>query len=442
MPFRTPANWFRLLVGRLGIVRRGSAQPDPYDIVTPEERYNSRLLTLEAPLSSLALGGVVNFFALFALQMGASNSVIGWLTSGPALISLLWLAPSGRLVQRSRSYARSMAVAALSHRVLLVALVLVPFLPREWRPWGVVVLVSVASMPATIWGLAFQAACGEMFDPRHMSRLIGRRWASANIANVVGTLALGKLVDVLPSPLSFQVLFAGVGLITLFTVWMILRLRLPPRDLLEEGPAAAGEVIAGRSLLNQLARYRPFILYEVGILVGYLALYAAIPLYRIYWVRDLGATGAWIGILTAALSTGATAGSLLWGRWSRPARDRRNGLITTIGAMALYPLLTGAFNLLAPQVFVAVMAGFFVGGSDLILFNRTVQVSPRKRRPTFLAIHSIVASAAGFVGPLVSAALADSLGTRAVLFGVAALGLVGALLIYLLGWREMPDESE
>ena len=159
-------------------------------------------------------------------------------------------------------------------------------------------------------------------------------------------------------------------------------------------------------------------------------------------MRDLGATGAWIGILTAALSVGATAGSLLWGRWSRPGRDRRNGLIAAMGAMTLYPLLTGAFNTLAPQIFVVALAGFFVGGSDLILFNRTVRVSPRKRRPTFLAIHSIVVSAAGFVGPLVSAALADSLGTRAVLFGVAALGLVGALLIYLLGWNELPKEGE
>jgi len=436
MPTRTPANWVQVVVSRLGIVRRGSAPPDPGDIVTPDERHNSKLLTLEAPMTSLALGGVVNFFALFAMQLGASNSVVGWLTAGPALISLLWLVPSGRLIQRSRSYAHSLAVAAFSHRVLLIALVLVPFLPSQWRPWGVVVLVSVASMPATMWGLAFQAACGEMFDPRHMSRLIGRRWASANIANVIGTLALGKLIDVLPSPLSFQVLFAGVGLITLFTVWMILRLRLPPRDLLEEGPAAAGEATADRSLLSQLRRHRSFILYEVGILVGYLALYAAMPLYRIYWVRDLGAAGAWIGILTAALSIGATAGSLLWGRWSRPGRDRRNGLVAGLGAMALYPLLTGTFSTLAPQIFVVALAGFFVGGSDLILFNRTVQVSPRKRRPTFLAIHSIVVSTAGFAGPLVSAALADSLGTRAVLFGVAALGLIGALLIYLLGWGE------
>ena len=104
-------------------------------------------------------------------------------------------------------------------------------------------------------------------------------------------------------------------------------------------------------------------------------------------------------------------------------------------------MLTAAFESLTPLIFVVALVGFFAGG-DLILFNRMVQVSPRKRRPTFLAIHNITASVAAFVAPLISAALADSLGTRAVLFGVAALGLVGALLIYLLGWREMPDESE
>ena len=423
------------LAGKLGIARRWVGPSDPADELTPEECYNSKLLAIESPFSALATGGVSNFFALFAIQLGAANSLVGWLTSGPALINLLWVIPGGRLIQRSKNFAYPMAYGALLQRVVLITLALIPFLPGEWRPIGLVVLVTLASVPDAVRWLALQTACGEMFQPRHMAKAVGRRWATMSICMVVLTPLLGQFVDLLPYPLNFQLLFAGIGLVAMATVWFALRLRLPPRDLEMEGQPEGKE---GRSLLRQFREQRAFIRFEIAMLVLHLAVFGAAPLLRIYWVRDLGATGLWVGVLTAASSIGSAIGTLFWGRLSRPERDRRNVLITSIGVVALYPLLSAAFDILLPQIGVALLAGFFAGGNGLMLFNRTVQVSPRKQRPTFLAIHSITVNAAAFVAPLISAALADSLGTRAVLFGVAALGLIGALSIYLLGWNELP----
>jgi len=385
-----------------------------------------------------ALGAVPSFLALYIIQLGGSNLVVGWLTSGPALINLLWLIPCGQIIQRSKSYLYPIAVGIGFQHLSLILLTFIPLLPVAWRPWSVVVLIALSALPTTLWITSYQVACGEMFQPRRMVRLLGRRWAAMNVSNVVLMLLLGKLIDSLPFPLNFQVLFAGAGILTLVSIWFMLRLRLPPRE--EAEPEVSPRESLARSLKSWLKHYRPFVLFEVGTLAGYFALFAAAPLIRIYWVRDLGATGSWVGALTAALSVGMALGNLLWGRWSQPGRDRRLYLYASLGTMGLYPLLTAACENLTPLVFVVALAGFFAGG-DLILFNRMVQVSPRGRRPTFLAIHNTTANVAAFVAPLISAALADNLGTRAVLFGVAALGLIGALLIYLLGWNQAVDTA-
>jgi hypothetical protein len=63
-----------------------------------------------------------------------------------------------------------------------------------------------------------------------------------------------------------------------------------------------------------------------------------------------------------------------------------------------------------------------------------VRLSPREERPNFIAVHNFVLSIAGVTAPLVSTALVGNLGTRPTLALAGVFGLVGAALIYGLGW--------
>lgn len=435
----TPARWFRLIAARLGVVGQGATPPGGVDVVTSSERWNARQMAFAAPFDMAALGAIPSFFALYAIQLGASNVTVGWLTSGPALVSLLWLIPCGKILQKSRSYLYPLVIGAGFHRFSLLLLALVPSLPAEWRSASVVIIVALSALPGTTWGMSHQIVCGEMFPARHMARLLSLRWAAMNASNVVLALLLGRLIDLLRFPLNYQALFAGVGGLTLASIWYILRFKLPAKEVEEMGAHQAATPIA--SLRSIIRRNKPFVLFEAGVLVGYFALFAAAPLHRIYWVRDLGATGSWVGLLTAATSVGMGLGNLLWGRWSQPMRDRRLYLIGSLGVMGLYPIAAALCGTLTSLMVVVALAGF-CSGSDLILFNRTVQATPRRRRPTFMAIHNLTVNLAGFVAPLLSTALADQLGTRWALVAVGALGMIGAPLLFLLGWRERAvDES-
>lgn len=440
MPALSFSRVLRRVTQHLGLLRHGFAHPDPTDVVTPEERHNSRILLWEAPFTNVAFGSVANFFALFAIQLGGSNAVVGWLTSGPAVVNMLWPLPSARIIQRLGNYPRTLALSAFFHRLPIIAMAGIPFLPPAWRTWAIVALTTLSALPATIWGASFQTACGEMFHPRHLARVVGERWAVMSIVGIAASLLLGKMLDLIPFPLNFQVLFAGLGLLTLVSVWFVLQLRIP---LCQEGTSTSVSMEENAAPpAPWWQTYRQFVLYEVGVFIAYLAMFAAVPLFRIYWVRDLGATGTWIGILTAAYSAGGLLGYTFWGRWNRPEREQRGMLIASLGILAGYPLLTVAFHLLVPLVPVMFFAGFMGGGNELIIFNRTVELSPRRTRPAFVAVHQMIANAAAFFAPLASTSLANIFGARWVLMGSGIFGLIATGLLCWLGWASLPKGQE
>jgi predicted MFS family arabinose efflux permease len=418
------------------LARRPHLTPDAGELPTAEEARNGRLLVWEAPFTSLVLLAAPSFYALFAIEMGGSNAAVGWLSSGPALLSLLWLIPCSQLIQRASGYKLQLLIGIGLHRLLILLMAATPLLPPAWRPWGLVALVTLTALPLQYWGLTFDTFMGDSFAPRHLARFIGRRWAALDITNTVAVILLGKMIDAAPFPYNWMALFGGLSLLGVISLFFIARLDYPSRHAPADDAPARGE-----NLLDLLRRHRAFILLETGICVIYAGFFAAAPVLRIYWVRDLGATGAWVGILTAAFSAGAVLGGLLWGRWSKPTRDRTYALVGGLGAMAAYPCLTAAFTALPPLVAVIAAGGFLVVGNDLLLFKRVVATSPRWQRATFIAINNLVINLVAFLAPLASTALVDRLGARPVLWLAAGVGLVGAVLTYAIGWHPIPQET-
>jgi MFS family permease len=427
-----PAGWLDRLTSR-----RGVAMDEMVDPPTPDELHNAKILRSEAPFTSLAFGAGSSFYALFAIQLGGSNALVGWLTAGPALINLLWLLPCGRLVQRLPRLCQGLMAGAAVHRLFLLALVAVPFLPPSARAWAIVGIVTVSSVPATLWAIAFHTSVAELFSRRHFARLIGQRWAVANVASVVGTLVMGALVDAIRFPLNFQILFVGLGLVTLSTSVIVMRLRFPARCRpATRAPALAGGVRAFRA--DPL--FRTFVMFESAILCTYLSLYAATPLFRIYWVRDLHASGTWVAALAAAAAVGASAGNLLWGRWTMGGGDRRNLALAASGLLGVYPMLTSLVGSLSPLLLVGLLGGFFAGGHDLLMYKRIASIPPADQRATYIAVHNMTVNIAAFVGPLVSTALIAVIGVRPVMALVGGLGAVASVVLYFLGWGKTAEE--
>jgi hypothetical protein len=221
-------------------------------------------------------------------------------------MSLLCTIPIGRLLQRSRGYVRPIQGALAAHRVLLMALALVPWLPESARPMGVVALVTLATLPAAVREIGWQTICGVIFAPATRAYRIGSIWAVTNLTSMGWMLLMGQVTETVPFPVNYQLIFGVGGFIALTSVWLMVRLRLPKSQPTPAVPAGAGRnALRPRELWG---RYRSFVLFEVGIMIGYLAVFGAMPLYPTYWVRDLGASGIWLGVMPAAFRLGPHQG--------------------------------------------------------------------------------------------------------------------------------------
>jgi MFS family permease len=176
--------------------------------------------------------------------------------------------------------------------------------------------------------------------------------------------------------------------------------------------------------------YPAFLSYSVRQL-GYIAgVRLTLPLIPLYFVRELQAPDAWIGIIATSQSLSLLVGYLYWRRQAR-VRGRAFMLLATLLVSALYPV---AISLTGSVVVVAVLAAaasLFSAGVDLALFDELMDRIPRQYGVTFTALDTTFANVATIVAPLVGAAIAETIGIR----GALQLGsLITLCSVVLFAW--------
>ena len=157
----------------------------------------------------------------------------------------------------------------------------------------------------------------------------------------------------------------------------------------------------------------------------------ALPLLPLWYVRELDATDAFIGLVGTVAAGMTMAGYFLWRRPARRFGGARILVPTTLG-VALFPLaLTLAHTDVSVLVFVAVYA-FCIAGMDLAIFDALMNVMPADRLVRFAALDTGAVNFAGVVAPLVGALLASAIGLGPALVAAAAVGSLGAVSLALV----------
>ena len=111
-------------------------------------------------------------------------------------------------------------------------------------------------------------------------------------------------------------------------------------------------------------------------------------------------------------------------------------LLVAGATLGVYPIVTGLAQsvewLLPAAAFWGMgVAGIDIGNVDMLLLN-----SPEKRKPSFVAIGTMLASAENFVGPLIGAALAPLIGMQRALLLSGVLIIISVVFFLLLPSRE------
>ncbi|OQA41550.1 MAG: Major Facilitator Superfamily protein [Chloroflexi bacterium ADurb.Bin325] len=404
------------------------------DMSTEDRNYRNLLLSglWFGPVD----GGIYNFLGVFLARLGASASVVGLLTSGPALLSMLTYIPGGALAERYTDQMKLFVRITLLARLSYLLIALLPLLlTGSALPLAIVLVWALAAIPNSIGQPAWTAAMAQAVPPRRRAALNGARWSLMSLVSGALLLVFGLWLDRGPFPLAYQIVFLisfVAGVLNLYYFW---RVSVPP--FVPAARAAEPLHIGARlaDFFRPLGESRPFVRYNIASIGFRLALALPAGLYSIYWVNDLRATDSWIGLRGTAGYAALVVGYWFWGRAANRIGHRR--LLLICGAtFALYPTLTA----LAPSVHwllpAAVLWGLAASGIDLGLFDMLLAVCPEGQQPRFAAAANTLASLALTLGPLLGAGLAAAVTVRGALFVSGALQFASTFAFLLLPEHE------
>ncbi|WP_170162341.1 MFS transporter [Caldimonas tepidiphila] len=384
-------------------------RPDP--VVTDSDlAAGKRALVLDAAWGSASgalSGGVV--LAAFALALGADPQLIGLLAALPFIAQAAQL-PAIVLIERLRQRRKIGVLALTAARVLLFAIVLIPFLPEMRGALPMLVLLQfLISALGAVGGCAINSWLHQLIPQEGLGDFFSKRLLWGTVLACAGTLVAGQLVDNLPfeNPLhAYAIVFAGAAIMGLVSCGYIVR--APEPQMKNAGPP--GTLVSKLRVPFGDTNFRQLLVF-LG--AWNIASNIAAPFLTVYLMRQLGyglgtVTTLWV---TSQLTNALTL--YLWGRLS----DRLSNKAILAVALPVYFFSTLAlvFTRSAddPGLRLALLYGLHVvmgaatGGIALATGNIGLKLAPQGHGTSYLAAIGFVSAVAGGIAPIAAGFIAQ-----------------------------------
>lgn len=402
-------------------------------------------------------GSAISFMAVFATRLGADGFQLGLLNAAPAIVNLAITLPVGQMLQK-RPISRTVFWSSVFHRLFYAAWVFLPLLlAPHLQVWMLIGLVLLMSIPGTALAVGFNALFAAAVPPAWRGHVAGTRNAVLSGVFIVTSLVCGVILETLPFPLGYQVVFAigafGAAMSSLH-LYFVRPLQEPGEngrrsdatsDLARPGTVRS-DVTGGRATvgLRFLTRSRRRSMVRSRVLGSafgpvaaamfgfHLAQYLAIPLFPLYWVNELGLTDANISLGNAVFYATVLLGSTQLGRVSSRLGHKRVMVLGGAG-MALYPALTALTQELTLFLITSLVGGLIwslVGGA---IGNYILERIPEGERPSYLSWYNLALSAAILLGSLLGPLLANATGLAVALLLIAGVRYLAAVALWRWG---------
>jgi MFS family permease len=368
-------------------------------------------------------GAVSPFLPVFLARLGASNFQVGMLTSMPAMTGLFLALVIGRMIQSSRrvvpwySFGRVLVVACYG-----ITGILPFFVPADYIVVAILIVWAFATVPQIIVNVAFSVVMSGVAGPKLRYDLMSRRWSVLGLTNSIAVAIVGQVLDRLAFPINYQLVFVVMSFAGLISFYYSSHIQLPE---IEPPPTTQGQSLSNRlqdfiSLVRGQPKFTSFMFKRFIFFTGTTL---AAPLFPLYYVREVQASDAWIGIINTVQSAILLIGYAFWTRQSRARGSRFVLLWTTLGLTA-FPILVAFTRDVQWIVVYAAIAGVFQAGLDLVFFDELMKTIPVEYAAMFVAIAQSLQYFSTVASPLVGTALADYIGLGGALIVSGGIRLV------------------
>ncbi len=402
----------------------------------------------------MVAGSTMTFMSVFAVRQGASSFQISLLSSGPAVVSLLFSMPFGRWLE-GRHLVKTTFWSSIFHRLGYLALVPLPALAIAMHQvWGVVLTTILMSVPGTLLAISFNAMFADLVPSEWRAQVVGRRNALLALTMTTVSLLCGWILDWIVFPFNYQIVFLIGGIGALLSSYHLAKLRLP-----SEPPVRVGQLMYNLAKpgllrfidgfrmpvgLRYLTRTQGKSLFRLDLLKGsfgsfmlayflfYTFQYIAIPIFPVYFVRELNLTDGQISLGNALFYGMMLVASIQLSRVN--ARFGFRGTLV-LGSLVygMYPLLMGLAQGATLYWIASLVGGATWAITNGGLVNRLMERVPEDDRPAYMALHNMILNMGILLGSLAGPVFTVWFGLRDALLFDAGLRLFAGLLILFLG---------
>jgi MFS family permease len=367
------------------------------------------------------------FLPVFLTRLGATNVQVGLLTSMPALTGLLLSIFIGNFLQSKRNIVPWFSMSRLIVVSSYALTGLVPFfVPPEYTIPAILLIWAVVTIPQTVLAVSFSVVMNAVAGPEGRFELMSKRWSIVGVTTAVTVAAVGMILVRIDFPINYQLVFMGLSLGGLFSYFLTSRLQIEEAEPIpiEKGVSAKQRFQHFIELVRQEPAFLTFVLKRFVFLSGSAL---TVPLFPLYYVREVGASDAWIGIINMVQTAVLLMGYFFWTRSSRKRGSRFVLLWTTLG-LSLYPAFAALTLRVEMLALYAGIAGIFQAGLDLVFFDELMKRVPVKYSATFVSIAQSLQFLSAVGAPLIGTYLATHIGIGGALLVSAGIRFAGFAL--------------
>jgi MFS family permease len=388
--------------------------PDP--VITDEALARGRHALVQdaawATLAGALYGGVI--LVGFALEIGASASIIGLLAAIPFLAQLSQIGAIV-LVERVRQRRKITVLSVTASRTLILGLALIPFIPDRALQLTALVGAQIAiALLGSISGCSLNSWLHQLVPREALGALFSRRLFWSTVLSSIGALSAGYLVQQWPGTektMAYSIAFACAGVSGFVSSYFLTRVPEPVM------PPSTGHAPLFQLLSTPFrdAEFRSVILFMA---TWNLASNLAAPFITVYLLRQIGYE---LGTVTTLWMVGQIATALTLYLWGRLSDQLSNKAILRVALPAYFAGLIGLAFTALPEPHALTLPLFFVihivmgaasGGIGLATGNLGLKLAPQDRGTSYLTAVGLSGSLAAGLAALAGGTLADWFAAR------------------------------
>jgi len=389
-------------------------------LLPSEERRNIRCVIIDGiAIGLISAGG--SFVSVFVVRLGASPFWVSLLSSIPSTIALLTTLPWSRFLERQTRPQIVLSWSRLSGYLMYLPVALLPFLIKgAWAPRLIVILWSLTAFTSSLTNLTFTLTMGHAVPPHRRAFLMSRRWMVLGIAQSLALPVVTRLIDTLPFPLGYQVVFILNAVIAFWSFYWTRQIQVekiarPRNDIPARRPSRPFLNLSNlKAGLKEVWQTKPFLTFISGKVLFNLGLALVSSLINIYWIKHLSFSDTWIGTMSTTATVATLISYLPWVRVKRKIGTWKLTIITVLGS-SLYPALLALAGSPGWTLPVVAFNGIVGAGLNLAFFDALLEVCPPDKEERFVAINAFAVHLTGVIGPPIGAALLDLMDIRWVL---------------------------